>query len=93
MSNFTEEQKNAFLYLSEKYDQPVFQIVNRGAVNEIYLETREEANIIDKFSDKICTLVVKDYPDHEGTDENINADAEMVVHMISNILAESGYDV
>jgi len=93
MSNFTKEQKEAFVYLSEKYDQQVFKIVNRGADNEIYIESEEEAKIIDEFSNKICALVIKDYPDHERKDEDINADAEMIVHMVSDILSDSGYDV
>ena len=93
MSNFTEEQKSAFLSLSKKYDQQVFQIINRGTATEIYVESKEEAQIIDEFSNKICALVVKDYPDYEGKDEDINADAEMIVHMISDVLSESGYDV
>ena len=93
MSNFTEEQKKAFVSLAQRYDQPVFEIVNRGNNVEIYVVSEEEAKILDEFSSKICGLVVKDYPDHEGKDEDINADAEMVVHMISDILSESNFEV
>ena len=91
MSNFTKEQKAAFLSLARKYDPQVFEMVNRGNEIEICVGSAEEANRLEIFSTEICSLVIKDFPDHDGVDEDINADAEMVVHMISDILSESGF--
>jgi hypothetical protein len=93
MNNFTAEQKKAFLSLSKKYDLKVYEIAARGGPTEISILSEEEAMLLDKFSSKICELVIKDYPDIEGDDEDINADAEMLVHMISDILSESDFEI
>ena len=93
MSKFTPEQKKAFLLLSEQYDEKVYSIIKRGEPDEICVESKEEAVILENFSNKICALVVKDYPDHTGKDEDINADAELIVHMISDVIADSGFAI
>jgi hypothetical protein len=93
MSNFTGQQKKAFLFLSEKYDPAVYAIVARGMETEISVSSRDEAVLLDKFSEKICGFVINDYPDIDGDDEDINADAEMVVFMISDVLSDAGYEV
>ena len=93
MSNFTKEQKKAFLSLSEKYDLKVYEMASRGGPTEINISSEEEAMLLDQFSSKICELVIKDYPDIDGNDEDINADAEMLVHMVSDILSESGFHI
>lgn len=90
MSNFTKEQKLAFLSLAEVYDKKVYEIVSRGNSTEITVVSKDEAEVLESFSSKVCELVIKDYPDIDGADEDINADAEMVVHMVSDILTESG---
>jgi hypothetical protein len=93
MSNFTKEQKAAFLSLAEMYDEAVYKIAHGCNSTEIFVHTREEANALDKFSSRICGLVYKDHPDIAGADEGINADAEMVVYMISDILEDSGFGI
>lgn len=93
MSNFTEEQKSAFLFLAKKYDIEVYEIASRGDMAEIKVLSEEEALLLNKFASTICEVVVKDYPDIDGADENINADAEMVVFMVADILLEAGFDI
>ncbi|WP_288129439.1 hypothetical protein [Microbulbifer sp.] len=91
MSNFTKEQKLAFLSLAEAYDKKVYEIVSKGDSTEILVTSKDEAEALENFSSKVCGLVVKDHPDIDGVDEDINADAEMVVHMVSDILNESEF--
>ena len=89
MSNFTEEQKNAFLILSKKYALDVYQIVSRGDSTDVDVLNEGEAILLDQFSSRICDLVIRDYPD----DEDMYADAEMIAFMISDILSESGFEI
>ncbi len=89
----TKEQKSAFLSLSEEYDLKVYEIVSKGSATEVMVSSEEEAILLNGFASKICELVIKDYPDIDGVDESINADAEMIVYMISNILSEAGFDI
>jgi hypothetical protein len=93
MSNFTKEQKSAFLSLAEEYDLKVYELISRGGSTEITVTTEEEAMLLNKFASTSCELVVKDHPDVEGVDENINADAEMAVYMVTDVLFESGFDI
>lgn len=53
--------------------------------------SKEEAVMLEAFSSKICDLVLKDYPDYDGKDEDINADAEMVTYMVADILSQSKF--
>ncbi|WP_444930450.1 hypothetical protein ACJJIF_01290 [Microbulbifer sp. SSSA002] len=92
MSNFTKEQKLTFLALAEAYDKKIYDIASQGDSCCIEITSKGEAESLAFFSSKICALVFKDYPDITGKDEDINADAEMVVHMISDILSESEFD-
>ena len=89
MSNFTEEQKNAFLILSKKYALDVYQIVSRGDSTDVDVLNEGEAILLDQLSSRICDLVIRDYPD----DEDMYADAEMIAFMISDILSESGFEI
>lgn len=91
MSDFTIEQKSAFSVLAKKYNETVYGIVSREGQTEVCIQSNEEAKALDEFSNSICSLVIKDFPDIEGKDEDINADAEMVVFMIADILSESEY--
>ena len=93
MSNFTIEQKGAFLSLAEEYDPRVYEIVARGGSTEISISSEDEALLLDKFSATICERVIKDHPDIQGADEDINADAEMLVFMVTDILSEAGFDI
>jgi len=54
---------------------------------------KEEAILLNNFASTICEHVVKDHPDVEGVDENINADAEMAVYMVTDVLSEAGFDI
>lgn len=89
MNSFTEEQKKAFLVLSERYAPEVHQIVSRGGATDIGVLTKGEAILFDQFSSKVCDLVIRDYPN----DEDLGADAEMIAFMIADILSESGFDI
>ena len=93
MSNFTKEQKSAFLSLAEEYDLKVYEIISRGDPSEIAVSNKEEAMLLNNFASTICELVVKDHPDVEGVDENINADAEMAVYIVTDLLSEAGFDI
>lgn len=93
MSNFTEEQKSAFLFLAKKYDIEVYEIASRGDMSEIKVLSEEEALLLNKFASTICEVVVNDCPYIDGADENINADAEMAVFMVADILLEAGFDI
>ncbi len=93
MSNFTKEQKIAFLSLAEEYDLKVYEIISRGGPTEIVVSTQDEASLLNTFASTICEVVVKDHPDIDGVDENINADAEMAVYMVTDILSEAGFDI
>lgn len=88
MSKFTVQQKEALLHISRLYNPSVHEIVNRGGAEDISIKSSEEGKILDDFADKVCALVGRDYPDYLGRDEDINADAQMVVGMISKVLAE-----
>lgn len=88
MSKFTVQQKEALLHLSRLYSPPVHEIVNRGGAEDVSIKSSEEGKILDDFADKVCMLVGRDYPDYLGRDEDVNADAQMVVGMISKVLAE-----
>ena len=90
MSEFTKEQHSAFLALAEKYDKNVFALLSKqqGAIS---VNNAEEAALLRNFSGKVCDWVLKEQPDYDGKDEDINADAEMVSFMLANILADAGY--
>lgn len=90
MSEFTKEQHSAFLVLAEKYDKNVFALLGKqqGAIS---VSNAEEAALLENFSGKVCDWVLKDHPDYDGKDKDINADAEMVSFMLANILADAGY--
>lgn len=88
MSKFTIQQKAALLHLAGLYNPAAQEIVKRGGPEEVSIDSSEEGKILDDFADKVCVLVSRDYPDYLGRDEDINADAQMVVHMISKVLAE-----
>lgn len=91
MSEFTNGQKSAFLALAKRYASNVYYIVNRGDDATIAVDTQQEAEILDAFADNICGWVFKDFPDEEGKDEDINADAQMVTFMICTIINESDF--
>ena len=91
MNTFTEEQKKALLVLSEKYDSKVYEIVSRGRSTEISIFSKAEAVLLEQFSSRVCGLVIKDNPDITGRDIDINADAEMIVHLVSDVLYESDF--
>ncbi len=93
MSNFTKEQKAAFLALSKVYDNKVYEVVLRGNDTEINILSEDEGQLLEDFSRRIYDLVIKDFPNIEGEHEDINADAEMLVHMISDILSESNFTI
>ncbi len=91
MTDFTIEQKEAFLSLAKRYDGNVYEIATRTDSTEITVISKEEAVMLEAFSSKVCDLVLKDHPDYDGKDEDINADAEMVTYMISDILSDSDF--
>ncbi|GAB2190049.1 hypothetical protein MAH1_16570 [Sessilibacter sp. MAH1] len=93
MSNFTKEQKSAFLSLAEEYDVKVYEIISKGGPTEIIVSNKEEAMLLNNFASTICQLVVKNHPDIEGVDEDINADAEMIVYLVTDVLTEAGFDI
>lgn len=93
ISNFTKDQKSAFLHLAEEYDLKVYEIASKGSPTEIAVSSEEEALLLNKFASIICERVNKDLPDTEGVDENISADAEMAVFMVTDILSEAGFDI
>lgn len=93
MSNFTKEQKSAFLSLAEEYDVKVYEIISKGSPTEIIVSNKEEAMLLNNFASTICQLVVKNHPDIEGVDEDINADAEMIVYLVTDVLTEAGFDI
>jgi len=93
MSDFTKEQKQTFLLLSKRYDSQVFEIASKGGDTQIEVSSEEEARLLDQFASRICDWVFKDFSDIDGDDEDINADAEMVTYMVSDILSESGFDI
>ena len=93
MSKVTLEQKRALAELSKRYSPPVYAIVARGADDEIRIQSREEAALIDEFANNICSLVLKDHPNYTGRDADINADAELVVHLVAGVLAEQGFEI
>lgn len=88
MSRFTLQQKEAFLHLARLYSPAVYEIVKHGGAEDLSIRSSEEGKILDDFADLVCTLVGRDYPDHPGRDADINADAQMVVGMVSKVLAE-----
>lgn len=90
MTTFTEQQQAAFLMLAEKYDKNVFALLSKqqGAIS---VSNADEVALLENFSGKVCDWVLKDHPDYDGKDEDINADAEMVSFMIADILADAGY--
>jgi hypothetical protein len=88
MSKFTSTQKKAFLDLAQRYNAIVFAIVERGSEDEISIRSSEEADALDGFAETLTSLVMRDFPDYAGRDENIHADAELVVHMVTDILAD-----
>jgi hypothetical protein len=88
MSRFTVQQKEALLHLSRLYSPAVHEIVNRGGAENISIRSSEEGKILDDFAGEVCPLVGRDHPDPLGRDEDIHADAQMVVGMISKVLAE-----
>jgi hypothetical protein len=90
MTTFTKQQQVAFLALAEKYDKNVFALLNKQQ-GDISVSNAEEAALLENFSAKVCDWVLKDHPDYDGKDEDINADAEMVSFMIADILADAGY--
>ncbi|GAB2198997.1 hypothetical protein [Sessilibacter sp. MAH4] len=93
MSNLTKEQKSAFLSLAEAYDVKVYEIISRDGPTELTVSTKEEAMLLNNFASTICQLVVKNHPDIEGVDEDINADAEMIVYIVTDVLTEAGFDI
>lgn len=93
MSKVTPQQKIAFVTLAGRYSPPVRAIVARGGADEISIANREEAAVLDEFADGICARVLKDFPDYEGRHADINADAELVVHLVADILSEHGFDI
>ena len=88
MSKFTPQQKHALLHLARAYAPAVHAVVSRGAADEVAVYSDGDAALLDEFAAKITTWVVRDYPDYAGKDENVNADAELAVHMIADVLAE-----
>lgn len=88
MSKVTPQQKQALIHLARRYAPAVCEIVERGAVDDISIFTDREAALLDEFAATITSGVVRDYPDYMARDENINADAELAVHMIADLLAE-----
>jgi hypothetical protein len=88
MSRFTPQQKQALVALAKQYSPEVHRVITRGDVDEVTIESREEATLLEAFADSITTQVMRDYPDHAGRDEDIHADAELSVHMIADVLAD-----
>jgi hypothetical protein len=55
------------------------------------LEETLKENVIralDGFAETLTSRVLRDFPDYAGRDENIHADAEMVVHMVADVIAD-----
>jgi len=92
MSRFTSQQKQAFLSLARRYSPAVYEVIKQGDPQEISVSSQDEAIVLDDFADKVCALVVRDHPDYAGRDEDINADAELVVKMVASVLAEYGFE-
>jgi hypothetical protein len=88
MSKFTPEQKQALVNLTQRYAPGLYPVVSRGPADDVTVLSDEEADLLDDFAARVTTLVVRDFPDHSGQDEDINADAELVVHMIADIITE-----
>ena len=93
MSRVTQQQKDAFLALARRYSPPVHSLVLRGGADEIVVKSRHEAAVLDESASGICTRVRQDYPDYEGKDADVNADAELIVHLVADILADHGFEI
>lgn len=88
MSKFTPPQKQALVELARKYAPAVHLIVTRGGEEDVTIESDDEAALLENFADKVTTMVMRDFPDHAGKDEDIHADAELAVNMIADVLAD-----
>ena len=93
MSNITPEQKAVLVELATRYSPPVRDLLMRGADDQVLVNSRAEAAMLDEFANNICSHVVRDHPNHAGSDEEVNANAELSVHLIANILHEHGYAI
>ncbi len=91
MSRISTVQKAAFVAFAKIYDAPTHEIVSKGDAEEIIVLNQQDADVLNHFADNICRWVGRDYPDYEGSDEDINADAEKITFLISTILHESGF--
>jgi hypothetical protein len=88
MSKFTREQKAALLGLAERYGPEILAVAKRGGAEDVSVLNRDEALLFERFADGIVAKVFRDHSDVEGEHGDINADAELVVHMIADVLAE-----
>jgi hypothetical protein len=88
MSKVTPQQKHALVDLARRYAPEVHTVVSRGADDDVTIDTDAEAALLDDFADRVAALVLRDHPDHAGADEDVNADAELAVHMIADVVAD-----
>jgi len=93
MSNVTTEQKDVFLELAARYSAPVHALVARGRNAQILIQSRSEAATLDEFANNIVAMVLHDHQDYAGADEGIHANAELVVHIVADLLHEHGYAI
>jgi hypothetical protein len=66
----------------------VKEILLRGNDEEIIIMNQKEVEEMKIFAENIVNWVFTDYPDYMGKDEDINADAEKAVFIISNVLSD-----
>ncbi|MET0387002.1 MAG: hypothetical protein ABW321_13635 [Polyangiales bacterium] len=88
MHEFTTAQKAALLRLTHRYAPEAHAVVSRGGEDDVTVHSDADAALLDDFAERVVDLVLRDFPDYAGKDENVHADAELVVHMIADILAE-----
>ncbi len=74
----TTKQKQVFLDLAAKYDVDALQVVTRGLVDQIIVNSEHDVRTLDKFANHICDAVLKNYADYE----DINADAVLVANIV-----------
>jgi hypothetical protein len=88
MSNVTKTQKKVLIDLARKYDPDVLRIVERGAEDSVDIRSQEEAEDVELFADKVCSLVLVDHPDHSGMDEDIINDAALAANIAARLVHE-----
>jgi hypothetical protein len=91
MSRFTFHEKHTFLNLAYLYSREVYTIISRGGPREISVRSPEEAKILDAFADTVAALPPLDHDGPAARGEAAH-DTETVVHMISAVLDEYGFE-